>query len=423
MGPSVAVVVLGDFERSPRMKYHCLSLTKSHCNVDIVAYFDTPVSEEIAANPLIKIYPLKTNSSFSSCPRIINYFMKTLVQSFSLLITLFTITKPDFVLLQNPPSVPTIPIVWFYSVIKGVNFVIDWHNYGHTILALSLGPNHLLVKIYRWCEGFFGSKSYHNFCVSQAMADDLLKTWNIEADVFYDRSPDSFKPLESRNKYNFLRKMAQMFPPFDSGDDSGSKFYEECEDGEIIEKKNRPFLLISGTSWTEDEDFSILLNALDIYDEKSCADTSLPDLICVITGKGPLKTYYQEIISDRCWTRVSVILPWLTTEDYRRMVSSADVGVSLHTSSSQLDLPMKIIDLFGCCVPVLAVSFKCLPELVIEDYNGKIFKDSKELAIMLQKLLTQPQTDLKNMRKNLLSSRKEFSWDIEWNKVVKPIFS
>uniref|UniRef100_T1KW61 Vacuolar protein 14 C-terminal Fig4-binding domain-containing protein n=1 Tax=Tetranychus urticae TaxID=32264 RepID=T1KW61_TETUR len=167
-------------------------------------------------------------------------------------------------------------------------------------------------------------KEYHCF----------LKTWNIEADVFYDRSPDN-----------------------------------ECEDGEIIEKKNRPFLLISGTSWTEDEDFSILLNALDIYDEESCANTSLPDLICVITGKGPHKTYYQEIISERCWTRVSVILPWLTTEDYRRMVSSADVGVSLHTSSSQLDLPMKIIDLFGCCVPVLAVSFKCNKFIIIRNYK------------------------------------------------------
>lgn len=39
MSPSVAVVVLGDFERSPRMKYHSLSLTKSNCKVDIVAYF------------------------------------------------------------------------------------------------------------------------------------------------------------------------------------------------------------------------------------------------------------------------------------------------------------------------------------------------------------------------------------------------
>ena len=34
----VCIVVLGDFERSPRMKYHCLSLAKLNYHVDVVAY-------------------------------------------------------------------------------------------------------------------------------------------------------------------------------------------------------------------------------------------------------------------------------------------------------------------------------------------------------------------------------------------------
>ena len=81
---------------------------------------------------------------------------------------------------------------------------------------------------------------------------------------------------------------------------------------------------------------------MSAYEAASATDRSLPPVVCVITGKGPLRQLYMDRASALPLTRVRIVSLWLAAEDYPALLGCADLGISLHTSSSGLDLPMKV---------------------------------------------------------------------------------
>jgi beta-1,4-mannosyltransferase len=68
--------------------------------------------------------------------------------------------------------------------------------------------------------------------------------------------------------------------------------------------------LVSSTSWTKDEDFNILLEALEIYDQ---ANDTTKKIRTFITGKGPEKDKYLKLIERKQtnWKKISVTALWL----------------------------------------------------------------------------------------------------------------
>lgn len=410
---SVHVVVLGDVGRSPRMQYHALSIAARGGRAVIIGYVDSDVHPDIQANRLISILPIPTFPKYLQTSNKLLFLLtaplKVLHQVWSLYYALGYKTAPaKWMLVQNPPSIPTLAVAQFLCFFRKTRLVVDWHNFGYSILALRLGDSHPLVRISEWYEGFFSKRAFAHFSVTNAMARVLKSKWAVNAIALHDRPPTHFQPLTQSQRSAFLHRLpetAQYAPGLEKGTWR---------------------LIVSSTSWTPDEDFSVLLDALVAYSASATDQTHLPKILAIITGKGPQKEHYLSRIralnQEKRLLNVVVLTAWLSAEDYASLLGSADLGISLHTSSSGVDLPMKVVDMFGTGLPVAGWSkFEAWPELVTEGVNGRGFGSAEELTRILEELFIGKGGELERLRQGVLEEGKR-RWDDEWMPIAGRLF-
>ena len=331
--------------------------------------------------------------------------LKVLWQFAALWMILSHETKPArFMIVQSPPSIPTLAVCSMICWLRKTQLVIDWHNTGHSVLAMKLGKDHPFVGITKSFERYYSGSAKINFTVSDAMRRQLKRDFNIAAPLLrlYDRPTADFRPASSEERLEFLTDM-----------DLPTAQQAALENGRLK-------VLVSSTSWTQDEDFGLFLNSLVEYSKlASTTNTSLPELLVVITGKGPQKSLYTQKISalekDGKLKKVDIKTAWLPTAAYAMLLASADLGVCLHKSSSGVDLPMKVVDMFGAGLPVAGYSlYESWPELVKEGVNGRGFGDSEELTSILVQLLGGDGKKLQALKEGVLRER-ENDWDTEWS--------
>lgn len=150
--------------------------------------------------------------------------------------------------------------------------------------------------------------------------------------------------------------------------------------------------MLTSTSYTPDEDIGLLIDSLKAYAIKRKQGNSvLPKIHLIVTGAGPLKKMFLKKFAEFNEEHEDVIIQakWLEIDDYPKMVAAADVGISMHLSSSNLDLPMKIVDMFSSNLPCFAYDYPTIGELVESESNGSktpngaLFSNSEELLNLM----------------------------------------
>ncbi len=214
---TAAILVLGDLNRSPRMLNHSKAISEVMNNVDevsLIGYKGSDLRSDIANDNKIKVYYIPDDycKFFKTLPRIffiLSAFIKIIVQVFYLFYTLLTIPRFNFLILQNPPGIPAIYICSIVCFIRRATFVLDWHNYGYTILECN-GRNKLICFIAKLYEHLYGHSSHINFCVSDAMKKNLKKMFNIDAITLPDQAMKNvFKRLNLEEAHTVFQKYGE----------------------------------------------------------------------------------------------------------------------------------------------------------------------------------------------------------------------
>jgi beta-1,4-mannosyltransferase len=322
---------------------------------------------------------------------------------------LFRIETPRFIVVQNPPAAPTLLVAWIVARARSAKLVIDWHNFGCAMLALNVGETHPAVRLARWYERSVGRRADAHLCVSQAMQALLARDWHIAATVLYDRPGSMFAPCPPPRRREVLLRFSDVlqFPA-------------------LGDATRRPALIVSPTSWTLDEDFSLLLDAAVRCDERIRRHEAFPHLLVVLTGQGPLRAHYERAMRRLTLQKVHLRTTWLASDDYPLLLGTADLGLCLHRSASGVDLPMKVADMFGAGVPVCALDYgPCLAERVRHGENGLVFSSAVQLAEQLCELFAgfPQQAELLGRLRRTVAEQRLGHWADGWKVEAQPVLS
>ena len=409
-GLRVAVLVLGDLGRSPRMQYHALALADEGASVDLFGYRGHPPDRAVALHPRIRVHLLPAPLR-QSAPRALfvpvalgDVAAQTAWLGRALLVRMPGI---DVLLVQNPPAFPTLPLGRVIARARGCRLVVDWHNFGADLLALRLRGAKRTLGLARAAERAWGRGADAHLCVSEAMASHLAEVWGIPgARVLRDRPAKRVGPLS-------LFERQALFDRYGLDLQAASP--------------DRPALVVTSSSWTADEDFSVLLDAMRSWDAGATRGSArLPRLLVVMTGAGPARAAWGRRIAALRLSRVQARTLWLDAEDYPRLLAAADVGVCLHRSASGVDLPMKIADMFGAGLPVCALDYgPVLRELVRDGENGRLFATGAELAGHLRALLEgfPGATPALDVLRQGVARTNTLSWAEGWRREARPVFA
>jgi beta-1,4-mannosyltransferase len=398
------------------MQYHAHALAANGVDVDFVGYEGAPLPKRITDDPRITVHRLpEARLRFRRAGRsTLGFACLALVDgarlSARLWMALMRLPPPGLLLVQNPPALPTLVVTGFVARLRKARLVIDWHNLGYTLLALRLGRRHPVVRLARWLEMVAARSANAHLCVSRGLAKFLDHRFKIpDVRVLYDRPASAFAQLERVEREQIRQALFTRLEIRGSG---------------------HVGFIVSPTSWTADEDFDVVIDAVRELEERvrgweaNHPSRRFPDLVILVTGDGARRAEFERRFAGLPARRVQLRTRWLDPEDYPRIVGSADLGLCLHRSSSGLDIPMKVVDLFGAGVPVCALDYgACLAERIRHGDNGLLFSNARQLAEVIFDLFETFPSESSRLDRLRAGARRAArpTWEQGWANEARPV--
>lgn len=293
---------------------------------------------------------------------------------------------PDVAWIMTPPAVPVFDVMRRWQKSRpSVRVVVDWHNLGHTRLTRRWGSWHPIAHCYRRAEFKAWPENTTHIAVSSELASHVRARLNDpEVHVLHDRNP-SWRAFPQRDRAVFMEHWGRQLKGLDPN----------------------AIWIVHPHSWSDDECPEWILEILT-------RSQSLLPVQFVITGDGPLKGPFERRARAMGLKQDRLLLPFLPPNGYMALLANADWGLCPHTSSSGLDLPMKLADMRGARIPALVYDYgSVLREVFSAPGDGRFFDSFESL-----------QTALGMIASGELVGAPPAEgpcWETEWNRIATPL--
>jgi beta-1,4-mannosyltransferase len=404
-GRRVLVLVQGELAQSPRMLNHARELAAAGAEVALVGFTSVPLPPDIAGHPAIAVRAISRfgTTRWRRLPRSL-FMVAAALRSLWLTVgigrlLLYALRRPHAILVQNPPALPAAALAVVAARLRRSRVIVDWHNLSAAMLALRLGSDHALVRAMARFERWLAGRAQANLCVSAALCARIRPSApRGPCLVLHDRPLRQPTAITDAERADVLRRASEALrvPIISAGD-------------------RPPVVAVSATSWSEDEDMAMLLDALAAF--------AGPPIVLFATGLGPGRAEFETRARRLERPDLLVVTGWLPDDLYRDLLRAAHLGLSMHRSASGLDLPMKIVDMIAAGLPVLAYDYgPCLAELLPRERAAGLFTTPVELARELAAVLHDyPALTRLAESRAVVSTMASPLWSEEWRRVALPV--
>lgn len=382
--PKALLINLGDFARSPRAANHLRCLKAAGWEVVVIT---TDFSRDL--NP-IQSEEQTRFVLLGGCER--SAIAKTVHWGRGLYDSILLHGRGgEAIWLMAPPIVPAATILKSWR--PRPRLFVDWHNTGSSRMVAKYGIAHPLTLFYRWLENRPWPRNTVHFAVSKALADHLTPRVAPGGRIITLHDlPVAATPCKPVSKNMWAQKW-----------------------GSLLDGLNPNALWIAcPTGWNDEERPEWILERLREF-TRALPEKSRP-LQIIMTGVGPRRPSLS-----RCegpGGRVAALLGWLPLKAYHALLACSDAGLCLHTSTSGLDLPMKLADMRGAQLRACIFRYSgVLNEVYQEPQNGYFFDSPEDLPECLIRLLSELPAA------SQAPTQIVETWDEAWKKQVSPLLS
>jgi beta-1,4-mannosyltransferase len=411
----VWVLVQGELAQSPRMLNHARELAAAGAEVHLIGFIGVALPTEFTEHRALTVHAISRLGSarWRRLPRPLFIAAATLRSLWLMFrigwLLLGSLPRPHAILVQNPPALPAAALAVVAAKLRRATLIIDWHNLSTAILGLRVGSDHFLVPAMERVERWLARQAEGNLCVSEALRRRVQTSLRRGAClVLHDRPLRRPMPISDSERVSILCRVSEAL-----GAETG------------ITGQPAPVVMVSSTSWSQDEDLSMLLDALvTLVESKAERSAVIPPLALIVTGLGPGRAEFEARARGLARPGLRIATGWLADGLYRDLLRAAHLGISMHRSASGVDLPMKIVDMIEAGLPVLAYDYApCLAELLPRERAAGLFTTPKELAEHLEALLQDyPQLSGIARIRAAMPELASPGWAEEWRRVALPVF-